>query len=99
MSTVEEIVNAAKSLPPEQQAELRRRLEALTAADDNNGGVRSEVESSQRRKELHARIHRALYEAGLVKEANPPARQPRERRPPIKIKGKPLSETIIEDRR
>jgi hypothetical protein len=98
MSTVEEIVNAAKSLPPEQQAELKRRLDALAGAEDN-GGVLPEGESSQRREELHARIHRALYDAGLVKEANPPAKLRRERRPPIEIKGKPLSETIIEDRR
>ena len=98
MSTVEEIVNAAKSLPPEQQAELKRRLDALAGAEDN-GGVRPEGESSQRRKELHARIHHALYEAGLVADVNPPAKLRRERRPPIKIKGKPLSETIIEDRR
>jgi hypothetical protein len=35
----------------------------------------------------------------LVTDVNPPARQPRERPPPIRIKGKPLSETIIEDRR
>ena len=70
MSTVEEIVNAAKSLPPEQQAELKRRLDALAGAEAN-GGVLPEGESSQRREELHARIHRALYDAGLVKEANP----------------------------
>ena len=98
MSTVEEIVNAAKSLPPEPQAELKRRLEALTGAEDN-GGVRPEGESSQRREELRARIHQALYEAGLVTDVNPPTRQPRERHPPIKIKGNPLSETILEDRR
>jgi hypothetical protein len=98
MSTIEEIVNAAKSLPPEQRAELKRRLEALGGADDN-GGVPPEGESGQRREELHARIHQALDEAGLVTDVNPPARQPRERHPPIKIKGKPLSETIIEDRR
>jgi hypothetical protein len=97
MSTVEEIVNAAKSLQPEQQAELRRRLDELAAEDD--GGVRPEGESSQTREDLHARIHQALYEAGLVTDVNPPARQPRERLSPIKIKGKPLSETVIEDRR
>jgi len=98
MSTVEEIVNAAKCLPPEQQAELRRRLDELVGAEDN-GGVRTEGESSQTREDLHARIHQALYEAGLVTDVNPPARQPRERLSPIKIKGKPLSETVIEDRR
>lgn len=49
--------------------------------------------------ELDQRIQQALYSAGLVTEIKPPVKRPRERRPPINIKGKPLSETIIEDRR
>jgi DNA-binding GntR family transcriptional regulator len=98
MSTVEEIVNAAKSLPPEQQAELKRRLELLAAAQ-NNGGVQLQDETSGQVKDLHERIHRAMYEAGLVSSMSPPVKRRRERPPPIKIKGKPLSETIIEDRR
>ena len=36
MSTVEEIVNAAKALPPEEQAEVRRRLDTLPAQPDEN---------------------------------------------------------------
>jgi len=95
MSTVEEIVNAAKALPPDQQAELRQRLEAMT----NTAADRLQSDGQTNQKELNARIHRALYDAGLVKEVSPPPKRPRERRPPIKIKGKPLSETIIEDRR
>ena len=98
MSTVEEILKAARSLGPQEQAELRRRLEALTDPEEN-GGSPGESITSPDPKELHKRIHLALYEAGLVKDINPPARARRERRPPIKIKGKPLSETIIEDRR
>ena len=95
MSTVEEIVNAARDLPPQQQAELRRRLEMLAG----KGSVRPEDETRQRRQDLRERIHHALYEAGLVRAIDPPVRRVRERRPPIEIKGKPLSETIIEDRR
>jgi hypothetical protein len=98
MSTVEEIVNAARALPPEGQAELRRRLDGLVATQ-NNGGVHTEDESRQQREELHLRIHRALYEAGLVTEVDPPVKRRRERAPLIRIKGKPLSETVIEDRR
>lgn len=49
--------------------------------------------------DLDQRIQQALYSAGLVTEIKPPVKRPRERRPPINIKGKPLSETIIEDRR
>jgi len=98
MSTVEEILNAAKALPPEDQAELKRRLELLAAADDD-GGLQLQNEASVQAKELHERIHRAMYEAGLVSSISPPIKRRRERPPPIKIKGKPLSETIIEDRR
>ena len=96
MSTVEEILNAA--MGPEEQAELRRRLDVLTNSEENGGGS-AEIGAEQDQKALHKRIHLALYEAGLVSDINPPAREKRERRPPIKIKGKPLSETIIEDRR
>lgn len=98
MSTVEEILNAVKDLPPEDQAELRRQLDLLTAPQDN-GGVQLEDEAQGTVKELQARIHRAMYEAGLVSSVNPPIKRKRERPPLIKIKGKPLSETVIEDRR
>jgi hypothetical protein len=98
MSIVEEILSAVKDLPPEEQAELRRRLELLTTSS-NNGGVQLEDETQEHVKELHERIHRAMYDAGLVSAVNPPVKRRRERPPPIKIKGKPLSETIIEDRR
>ena len=96
MSTVEEILKAARTLPREDQAELRRRLDSLGGG---NVAESSKGESRQHSNDLRERIHRALYEAGLVKEAAPPPRRWRERPPPIKIKGKPLSETIIEDRR
>lgn len=98
MSTVEEILSAVKDLPPEEQAELRRRLELLNASQDN-GGVQLEDGAQGRAKGLDKRIHQAMYEAGLVSAVNPPVKRRRERPPPIKIKGKPLSETIIEDRR
>lgn len=98
MSTVEEILSAVKGLPPQEQAELRRRLELLTSSLDN-GGVQLEDGAQGDVKGLHERIHRAMYDAGLVSAINPPVKRRRERPPPIKIKGKPLSETIIEDRR
>ena len=97
MSTVEEIVNAIKGLPPGERAEVKRRLETIPAQTDAYGDVSGDELKAA--TDLDQRIHRALYEAGLVSDINPPARVRRERRPPIKIKGKPLSETIIEDRR
>ena len=88
MTNLEEIVNAVKALPPEEQAELRRRLDALP-------GQPGELVN-----DLNERAQRVLYEAGLLSEIKPPITDPRPyRRDPIKIKGKPLSETVIEERR
>ena len=98
MSTVEEIVKAAKELPPKDQAELKRRLNRLATPPDE-----SEVVVDATRKaaiDLDQRIQRALYEAGLVSEIKPPIFDPTPyHREPITIKGKPLSETVIEERR
>jgi hypothetical protein len=88
MTNLEEIVNAVKALPPEEQAELRRRLDALPGQPGELAG------------DLNERAQRALYEAGLLSEIKPPITDPRPyRRDPIKIKGKPLSETVVEERR
>jgi hypothetical protein len=95
MSTVEEIVKAVGDLPPQEQAEVKRRLEGLFPESDQA----DEPNESLQAGDLDQRLQRALYEAGLVSEIKPRAKRPRVRRPPIKIKGKPLSETIIEDRR
>ena len=91
MSTVEEILSAVKELPPQERAEVQRRLEGLVS--------QPEPDQEAHAADLDQRIQRALFEAGLVSEIKPPVKRPRERTPPIKIKGKPLSETIIEDRR
>jgi hypothetical protein len=102
MSTVEEIVTAVKELPPNEQVELKRRLDALvpqTGADlSGKGGTEADA-ASQEAIDRDQRIQRALYDAGLVREIKPAVKRPRRRHPPIKIKGKPLSETIIEERR
>ena len=98
MSTIEEILNAAKSLPLKDQAELRRRLDRLGTVSDESEQVGNET--SQEAIDLDQRIQRALYEAGLVTEVKLPITDPTPyRREPIAIKGKPLSETVIEERR
>lgn len=97
MSTVEEIVNAIRELSSRERAEVKRRLETLPAQPDENEV--STGDDFQAATDLDQRIQRALFEAGLITEIRPPVKRPRERRPPIKIKGKPLSETVIEDRR
>jgi len=91
MSTVEEILSAVKELPPQERAEVKRRLEDLVS--------QPEPDEEAQAADLDKRVQRALFDAGLVREIKPKVKRPRERRPPIKIKGKPLSETIIEDRR
>ncbi|MDT4966665.1 MAG: hypothetical protein QOJ64_1402 [Acidobacteriota bacterium] len=95
MSTVEDIVNAVKDLPPQEQAEVKRRLEDLLTRSD-----KADVPDETRQAgDLDQRLQLALYAAGLVSEIKPRVKRPRVRPPAIKIKGKPLSETIIEDRR
>jgi hypothetical protein len=94
MSTVEEILDAVKGLPAREQVEIKRRLEGLIAEPEEAPG-----DETQPAGDLDGRIRRALHEAGLISEIKPRVKRPRERRPPIRIKGKPISETIIEDRR
>ena len=102
MSTIEEILKAVKDLPPKERAEVKRRLDALVSPPEVDESLKASTETShvhQDAKDLDQRIQRALHSAGLVTEIKPPVKRPRERRPPINVKGKPLSETIIEDRR
>ena len=95
MSTVEEILNAVKNLPPQEQAEVRRGLEGLLAQSPQT----DVLDETQQAGDLDQRLQRALYEAGLVAEIKPRVKRPRARPALIKIKGKPLSATIVEDRR
>lgn len=83
MSTVKEIVQAIKHLPPEERDEVRRQLIYWWKSEGReSGGKHSDLLNS------YSDPSRAV-----------PIKRGRPRRPPIKIKGKPISETIIEDRR
>lgn len=84
MST-QELLAEIRKLPLDEQ---RRLLEEL---------IRS-VSEGQPSPEI--RLQHALYEAGLIGEIKPsrPALTPRNFTP-IDVKGKPVSETIIEERR
>jgi hypothetical protein len=102
MSTIEEIVKAVRDLPPKEQDEVKRRLDSLMSPSQADQSLEASTETKhvhQDAVDLDQRIQQALYGAGLVSEIKPPVKRPRERRPPINIKGQPLSETIIEDRR
>ncbi len=69
-------------MSPEERERVRALLDTLP--DD----PASPEEAAQAR----------LREAGLLAETKPRATSTRARRTPVEIKGKPLSETIIEER-
>lgn len=81
MSTVEEIVEAIKELPPEEWDEVKRRIVSLWLSSE--------------RPDLAREIEPKLYRNMLTA----PRKRSQPRRPPIQIKGKPVSETLIEERR
>ena len=88
MSTVEEIVEAIKDLPREKQAEVWRRLHphlAVWKSDLANGVNQPDKDSG--------------IKYWLRSNSSLPRKRSRPRRPPISIKGNPISETVIEDRR
>jgi len=87
MSTVEEIVEAIKELSPEKRDEVRRRLVSFWPL--NSREVAGDVEADLR---YRAYWHNNKSTSVRIKRARP-------RRPPIQIKGKPMSETVVEDRR
>jgi hypothetical protein len=88
MSTVEEIVAAIKDLPPEKRDEVRRQLASLWWLTARESAGHVEDADYNNRMNLHS-----------TKPSPTPTKRTRPRRPPIKIKGKPLSETVVEDRR
>jgi hypothetical protein len=85
--TLEEILEEVKMLSPEDRERLRVTLETWDAAH----GARRAAEEVERR----------LFEAGLLREIKRPITDltPYRDRKLINTKGKPLSETIIEERR
>lgn len=80
--TVSEVLEAVRAMSPEERERVRALLDALPDA------ISSADDAAQAR----------LHEAGLLGEAPPRTASVRARRTPIEIKGKPLSETIIEER-
>lgn len=88
MSTVEEIVEAVKELSPENRDEVRRQLDRLWRLNSREpAGAIEESDNPYRLPQAEAQSRSARIERA------------RSRRPPIKIKGRPISETLVEDRR
>ncbi len=50
-------------------------------------------------EEREEQFKQKLLELGIIKEIKRPRNAPQEARTPIKVKGKPISQIIIEERR
>jgi hypothetical protein len=88
MSTVEEIVAAIKELSPEKRDEVRRELALLWQLNSQQSATDIDHPDNP-----YGTLLNYTKSPGLrMKRARP-------RQPPIQIKGKPVSETIVEDRR
>ena len=85
--TLDKVLEEVKALTPDEQQKLRGLLDKLL----------EEAPSLSPQEEIEHR----LLEAGLLSEIKPPITDftPYRNRKPIKVKGKPVSETIIEERR
>ncbi|MDQ3814745.1 MAG: hypothetical protein M3347_12440 [Armatimonadota bacterium] len=87
IATFEEVAEAVKALTPDEQRQLYELLNTLLT----NGQVQSKEDELDQR----------LLAAGLLTRIPPPITDfsPYQNRKLVEIKGKPLSETIIEERR
>lgn len=82
-ATLERIINEMRTLKPEELREIERAARDLLVP---KGATDEE------------RFLESLREAGLVNDIKRPARDVEIERPLVPIQGKPLSETIIEER-
>ena len=84
---VDEVLKQVRAWPPEEQLELRTRLNDLL----ETGSPEAAEDELERR----------LLEAGLLSEIRPPITDlmPYQNRKPVQSAGKPLSEVIVEERR
>jgi hypothetical protein len=89
---IEKLLQEIRSLPAEDQNRVREALRDAEAAEP--AGPMDEAAAEEEFK-------RRLVKAGLLREIKPPIRDltPYLDREPFEIEGKPLSETIIEERR
>lgn len=83
MMTPQEIINEIQKLPPTQRKEI----------------VDSVSNNFQENAISEAEVARQLFANGIIREIPENWNEADEEFEPIEIKGKPLSETIIEDRR
>jgi hypothetical protein len=79
-----QILDAIKRLDPDELRQVQQAVQERLATGRNS----PEEE----------RFHQALLASGLVKEIKPPRTTPSGKRRLIQAQGKPVSETIIEER-
>ena len=84
-TTLDTILEAVQTLTLDEQRRLRSSLDQRLAVQDE--AARMEA------------FHQALIKSGLVTAIKPPTAAEIGERRLIEVKGKPLSETIIEERR
>jgi hypothetical protein len=96
--TNSEFTHLLASIPafsPQQLQQLRREVDMRLASSDIPQLDLTEAEQADQE------LQRRLYAAGIVSEIKPPVRNMAAymHRKAVPIQGKPLSQTIIEDRR
>ena len=90
------LLDSVNALSLEQMRQLRDELDSKLAASATAGQLDLTPEELAEQE-----LQRRLVAAGLLSEIKPPPRfmPPREPFTPVPIKGEPLSETIIRERR
>ena len=84
-SVIDRVLEEIKGLQPEELIQVNRAV---------NGLLHQDPKEMEREQAL-----RVLENSGLVREIKRPLIAARPCRLPVPIQGKPLSETIVEDRR
>jgi len=81
------MLDEVKHLTPDEQRQLRQAIDRLL--------------SSHPEPPTEEQFEQELLESGILDSVPPPthSRQPFAKGKPVEVKGKPLSETIVEDRR
>ncbi|HUG91618.1 MAG TPA: hypothetical protein VML55_12330 [Planctomycetaceae bacterium] len=87
--SVEQLVEAVKTLSAAERLRLREALDRLLLLDSSSAATDEDA------------FERELADAGLLSEVKPPISDPApfRNRPPVPIRGEPLSRTVIEERR
>lgn len=83
--TLNQIMNQLGTLELEELKQLHQTLQKYLA--------------DQERTDKQAAFHQALINSGLVKQIKQPSYDPIRERRLIQVEGKPVSETIVEERR